>query len=80
MIDCGTFQVGLTVMNFIVSVSSGVCLVRLADHDARLPDLRAVVIDAQVEVRDVEHDVGAAEVARHPAPALHGGEDGVDLL
>jgi len=24
MIDCGTFQVGLTVMNFIVSVSSGV--------------------------------------------------------
>ena len=24
MIDCGTFQVGLTVMYFIVSISSGV--------------------------------------------------------
>ena len=29
MIDCGTFQVGLTVMNFIVSVSSGVACVGL---------------------------------------------------
>ena len=29
MIDCGTFQVGLTVMYFIVSVKSGVACVGL---------------------------------------------------
>ena len=47
----------------------------LADHHARLPDRRAVVVDAQREVRDVQHDMRLAEVARHPAPALHVGDD-----
>ncbi len=53
-------------------------MARFADHGAGLPDLRAVVVDAQMIVRDVEHDVGLAEVARHPAPPLHGGEHGVE--
>ena len=67
-------------MNFIVSVSSGVAVFGLADHDARLPDLVAVVHDLEREVRDVQHDMRLAEVARHPAPALHIGEDGIDRV
>ena len=47
----------------------------LADHDARRPDRRVVVVDAQREVRDVQHHMGLAEIARHPAPALHVGHD-----
>ena len=80
MIDGGTFQVGLTVMNFIVSVSSGVALVAgLAAHDLGLPHLRAVLHHPQGEVGNVDHHVGVAEVARQPAPALHVGEDDVDV-
>ena len=55
-------------------------LARLADHDLGLPDQLAVVHDAQRVVRDVDHHVGLAEVARHPAPALHVGDDDVDGL
>ena len=40
-IDGGTFQVGLTVMYFIVSVRSGVGVAGLADHDAGGPHLFA---------------------------------------
>ena len=53
---------------------------RLADHGAGLPDLLAVVINADEKIRDVELDVCLAEVTRHPAPAFHGGENGVELF
>src|SRR6185312_4956898 len=61
-IDGGTCQVGLTVMNFIVSLSSGVGM----HHPER-------------EVRLVDDHMRGAEVARIPAPALHVGEDRLDL-
>ena len=50
MIDCATFQVGLTVMNFIVGEQRR-RLCRLADHDTGLPDLLAVVHHLEMEVR-----------------------------
>ena len=52
----------------------------LADDDARHPDLLAVLVDAQMIVRNVEHDVRRTEIARHPAPALHGGEHRIHAL
>src|SRR5262249_3458613 len=54
--------------------------VRLADDDAGGPDLGAVVHHLEREVRQVDHDVSLAEVARIPAPALHIGDDEVDRL
>ena len=40
----------------------------------------AVVDHADHELRDVDHDVESAEVARHPAPALQIGGDRGDLV
>ena len=54
--------------------------VRLADHDSGAPDLGVVVHHPQREVRQIDDHVGLAEIARIPAPALHIGDDGVDLL
>ena len=80
-IDGGTFQVGLTVMYFIVSVSSGVAMRRLADHDPGGPERRAVLASpCSVKSGMLTIDIGLAEIARIPAPALHVGEDDVDLL
>ncbi len=62
-------------MNFIVSDSSGVGVAGLSDHDLGVPDRRALVVDAQREVRNVQDHMRLAEVARHPAPALHVGHD-----
>ena len=52
----------------------------LADHDPGGPDLGAVVHHLEREVRLVDEHMGVAEIARIPAPALHVGDDGVDLL
>src|SRR3569623_67188 len=57
---------------------------RLAGDDARGPDRRAVVHDAQRVVGNVEDDIsiaecGSAEIARRPAPALHVDALDVDL-
>ena len=79
-IDGGTFQVGLTVMNFIVSVSIGVAVVGLPTTTRVCQISLAVLHHPQRVVRDVQHDVGIAEIARQPAPALHIGDDGVDHI
>ena len=55
-------------------------LVDFADHDARGPDLGTVVHHLEREVRQIDHDMGVAEIARVPAPALHVGHDHVDRL
>ena len=47
----------------------------LADHGAGGVDDLAVLDDADAVFRDVRDDVELAEVARHPAPALHVGDD-----
>ena len=80
MIDGGTFQVGLTVMNFISALMIGVARFGLPTTILVFQTSLLVAHDAQREVRDVDHDVGVAEVARHPAPALHVDEDDVDGL
>ena len=79
-IEAGTFHTGLMMTCSISSEKIGRLLVPLADHDAgRLEDL-AVLVDVEVEVRDVDPDVEVAEVLRHPAPALHVGEDQADVV
>ena len=47
MIEGGTFQVGLTVMNFIVALMIGDRQVRLADDDARVPVELVVAVEPQ---------------------------------
>ena len=85
MIDGGTFQVGLTVMNFIVSVSIGVAWLPGLPVTTRVVQTsRAVLHHLEREVGDVEDHVGIAErrraeLARQPAPALHVDDHGVDL-
>ena len=72
MIDGGTFQVGLTVMNFIVSVSSGVaCLPGFPVTTRVVQTWRAVLHHLQREVGDVEDDIGVAERA---APSWRGSQ------
>ena len=63
MIDGGTFQVGLTVMYFIVSDQQrrGVDA-RLAGDDLGRPHRLAVLDDLQRVVGDVEDDVGVVEL------------------
>ena len=85
MIDGGTFQVGLTVMNFIVSRQQrrGMDAGLSGDHLGG-PDLRAVLHHLERIVGDVENDIGVAdrgraELARQPAPAFHVDDHGVDL-
>src|ERR1700736_1208695 len=46
-----------------------------ADHDTRLPDRGAVIVDVQRVVRNVQDDMRLAEIARYPAPAFHVGDD-----
>ena len=53
---------------------------RLADDDAGGVDDLAVLVDVEGEIRNVDPDVEAAEIARHPAPALHVGEDRGDVV
>ena len=78
MIDGGTFQVGLTVMYFIVSVSSGVaCSPGLPTTILVVHTVLPFLDDLQRVVGDIDHHVGRAEIVRHPAPALHVGDDGV---
>ena len=85
MIDGGTFQVGLTVMNFIVSVSIGVaCLPGFPVTTRVVQTWGAVLHHLQREVGDVENDIGVAErgraeLAGQPAQAFHVDEHQVDL-
>src|SRR3979411_1268495 len=68
MIDGGTFQVGLMVMYFIVSLSSGVAL-------AGLPTTTFVVQSCVVS-----YNTCLAEVARIPVPAFHVGDHDIGLV
>ena len=42
--------------------------------------MRVIAHHLEGEVRDIDHHVSAAKVARQPAPALHIGKDALDLL
>ena len=85
MIDGGTFQVGLTVMYFIVSVRSGVAWLPGLPVTTRVVQTgRTVLHHLQRIVGDVEDDIGVAdrrraELARQPAPTLHVDDHRVDL-
>ena len=53
---------------------------RLAGDDLGVPLLLVVVYDPEREIRNIDHHIGAAEVTRQPAPALHIGEHPINLL
>ena len=77
MIDCGTYQDGLTITVFIEAESSGVGVCGLPATILVRQNQAAVLDDAQRVVRHIDHHVGAAEIAWQPAPALHIGGDGL---
>ncbi len=79
MIDCGTCQVGFTKMFSICAENAGL---GVAGLPTTIRVLNTVVPSWTVlrrEVGNVDHHVGLAEIARQPAPALHVGDDGVDV-
>ena len=53
---------------------------RLADHDPGHPHQFVVVHHPQCEVGQINDDISVGKLVRHPAPALHIGEDDVDRL
>ena len=78
--DCGTVQVGLTVMVFIVSLSSGVAMLGLPITTRVVHTWAPLCMTLSEKSGWLTIDIGFAEVARIPAPALHVHDDGLDLL
>jgi len=79
MIDCGTYQDGLTITSCIERQERRRRL-RLAGDDLGAPFDLLIVHDPERVVRDIDHYVGLAEIARQPAPAFPVGDDALDLL
>ena len=80
MIDCGTYHDGLTSTVSIDALSSGVGVCGLPATILVRQTMLVIAHDLERVVRDVDHHVGLAEIARQPAPALHVGDDALDLL